>query len=228
MIKSRLEPLRLGPLTRKDLLNLFINPFMQRFTPLLDYMETAFENEDGSFGLPQAEINSIIEEVAAKCLERECKVRPGYDRFSNFCSLIFVLLQGKMLKKLYDAFNFVPGVVIDTVLKNHRLNAGDLPPSDDEVACEQYLSQLCRGVYFRPHDDSEYFWDEVPWPQTIMSIDVRSLEEPESSSEYEEEGNQIRNSSEIYLVGLLCTHDMDILMSNLILVLSRAILAENP
>ena len=74
IIKSRLEPLRLGPLTRKDLLNLFINQFMQRFTPLLDYMETAFENEDGSFGLPQPEINSIIEEVAAKCLERECKV----------------------------------------------------------------------------------------------------------------------------------------------------------
>lgn len=75
-IKSRLEELKLTPLTRMDLLNLLIHPCMDKYTHLLLYMRTEFPtSEEGNTGMSPGDITSLMEDVAMRCLELGCKVR---------------------------------------------------------------------------------------------------------------------------------------------------------
>lgn len=73
-IKTRLEALNLGPVTKGDLYNLLINPFMERQNILLEYMKTEGEGK----GLSSKEVRGVLEEVAGRCLEIECKVRSAF------------------------------------------------------------------------------------------------------------------------------------------------------
>ena len=75
-IHRKLENLGLTPLTRRDAYNVLINPFVERYLSVIEYaQEEIGVEEDGSQGMSSAEINSLMEEVAAKCLEIGCKVR---------------------------------------------------------------------------------------------------------------------------------------------------------
>ena len=77
-IHRKLENLGLTPLTRKDAYNVLINPFVERYLSVTEYaQEEIGVNGDGSKGMSFAEIESLMEEVGAKCLEIGCKVRPS-------------------------------------------------------------------------------------------------------------------------------------------------------
>ena len=66
-LKSKFEPLGLLPLTRTDIFNVLVNPFVERYSPILEYART-------EVGLDGQEIKELVEEVAVRCLEIGCKV----------------------------------------------------------------------------------------------------------------------------------------------------------
>jgi hypothetical protein len=67
-LKGKLEPLGLTPLTRKDVYNVMINPFIEKYSPIIEYSKV-------EIGLSAKAINDLVEEVAIKCLEVGCKVK---------------------------------------------------------------------------------------------------------------------------------------------------------
>jgi hypothetical protein len=75
-IHRKLENLGLTPLTRRDAYNVLVNPFVERYLSVMEYaQEEIGVQEDGSQGMSNAEIDTLMEEVGAKCLEIGCKVR---------------------------------------------------------------------------------------------------------------------------------------------------------
>ena len=75
-IHRKLENLGLTPLTRRDVYNILINPFVERYISVMEYaQEEIGVKEDGSQGMSGAEIDTLMEEVGTKCLEIGCKVR---------------------------------------------------------------------------------------------------------------------------------------------------------
>lgn len=75
-IHGKLDALGLLPITRKDVFNILVNPFVERYQVLLEYArrEVAARKE-GPKGLSAVEIRQLVEEVGAKLLEVACKVR---------------------------------------------------------------------------------------------------------------------------------------------------------
>lgn len=139
-VKSRLEPLKLGPITRVDICNVFINPYLERYNILLEYLRTEIQTGDeGEKGMSPAEIRAVVEDVATRCLELECK--------------------GKMLRKLYDGYPTVHQAIVRAVLTKHQINLDDLPPADHIPACTRYRPKLCRSYFLKPCEDSDYFWE---------------------------------------------------------------------
>jgi hypothetical protein len=59
------------PVTRKDIFNVMVNPFVEKYQPILEFARA-------EVGLKQKEINLLVEEVAVRCLEEGCKVRSHY------------------------------------------------------------------------------------------------------------------------------------------------------
>lgn len=75
-VRAKLEGLGLGPITRRDILNILVNPFVERYESVINFArQEVLDKDTGSKGLNTQEINDIVEEVAAKCLEIACKVR---------------------------------------------------------------------------------------------------------------------------------------------------------
>lgn len=66
-LKAKLEPLGILPITRQDILNLMVNPFIEKYQPILEFVRV-------EVGLKQKEIVKLAEEVAVRCLEEGCKV----------------------------------------------------------------------------------------------------------------------------------------------------------
>lgn len=134
-LKAKLEPLGVLPITRQDIINLMVNPFTEKFQPILEFARV-------EVGLKQKEIAKLVEEVAVKCLEEGCKV--CYCRTILILRLNFVFIQGKMVRKLYDNFPSLHDVIVNTVIRRYRLDVDKLPPSEDEEACRIYRAPLCR------------------------------------------------------------------------------------
>ncbi|EEB92532.1 hypothetical protein MPER_08943, partial [Moniliophthora perniciosa FA553] len=137
-IKSRLEELKFGPVTKQDLYNLLIHPLTDRCDSILNYMRTEMASDQGHQGLSEKEINRVVDDVAARLIEVDCK--------------------GKTLKKLCDSYPSVHEVIARTVLDVHQIDLYDLPQADDTDACPRFRAKLCRDTNFRP-SELDYFWD---------------------------------------------------------------------
>ena len=66
-LKSKLEPLGLLPITRQDIFNVMINPFVEKYPSILEFAKI-------EVGLSQKEIGVLVQEVAVRCLSEGCKV----------------------------------------------------------------------------------------------------------------------------------------------------------
>lgn len=81
-IRNKLETLGLLPLTQRDAFNILVNPFVERYNSLLDFARSEIGiNEDGSTGMSAKEVEKLIEDVGARCVDIACKVRtisPNY------------------------------------------------------------------------------------------------------------------------------------------------------
>lgn len=67
-LRLKLEPLGLLPITRKDIFNVMINPFVEKYQSILEFART-------EVGLSQKEIGVLVQEVAVRCLSEGCKAR---------------------------------------------------------------------------------------------------------------------------------------------------------
>ena len=75
-VHSALDALGVVPLTKNDIFNVLINPFVEKYATLLDYARKEVGvKEDGSKGMGPPQIRELVEELAVKCLEVGCKVR---------------------------------------------------------------------------------------------------------------------------------------------------------
>jgi hypothetical protein len=93
IIRNKLEPLGLWPITRRDIYNVLTNPFVEKYHAVLEFARSevggrAISGEGGKgegwTGMGPWEIRELIEEVAVKCLEIECKVRAMYNSGGAF------------------------------------------------------------------------------------------------------------------------------------------------
>lgn len=66
-LKSKLEPLGLLPLKRKDIVDILTNPFIEKHAALVDFAKD-------EMNLSMNEIKEILQEVAVKCLKIGSKV----------------------------------------------------------------------------------------------------------------------------------------------------------
>lgn len=80
IIKTKLEPLGLGPITRRDLYNVLVNPFVEKYHGVLEFARSevgekgAGGDGEGGTGMSPKEVRELVEEVALRCLEIGCKV----------------------------------------------------------------------------------------------------------------------------------------------------------
>ena len=79
-LRAKLEPLGLAPLTKQDIFNVLVNPFVERYLPILEFARV-------ELGLNGAEIRELAEEVALACLEIGCKVRLALSSHTSFFSV---------------------------------------------------------------------------------------------------------------------------------------------
>ncbi|OJA08806.1 hypothetical protein AZE42_01301 [Rhizopogon vesiculosus] len=116
-LKSKLEPLGLLPLKRKDIVDILTNPFVEKHSALVDFAKDEMD-------LSPNEIKDILQEVAVKCLKIGSK--------------------GKTLKKLVDCHSYLLAVLQENAVQRYTINLDNLPPSDDEDACAAFEAPLCR------------------------------------------------------------------------------------
>lgn len=116
-LKTKLDALGLTPLSRKDIYDVLINPFVERYTPIMEYAKV-------EVGLDSRGIKSLLEDVTLKCLEINCK--------------------GKMLKKLVNDHEWLKDTIATVVPERYQIRLEDLPPAGDEKACAAYEATLCR------------------------------------------------------------------------------------
>jgi len=82
-LRAKLETLGLMPITRRDVFNILVNPFVESFDSLLEFAaEEIGVKEDGSKGMGRAERVDLVTGVVTKCVEISCKVSfdVGYSR----------------------------------------------------------------------------------------------------------------------------------------------------
>ena len=82
-IRAKLETLGVTPITRRDLFNILINPFIERYSSVISFARQEVVNNDGLKGMNVGEIESLVEEVASRCLEIACKVCFMKNQISN-------------------------------------------------------------------------------------------------------------------------------------------------
>jgi hypothetical protein len=82
-IHSNLEAAGLTPLTRDDMYHVLINPFVEKYTAVIDYAseEVGVNDLDGDRGMSEPQIDELIQDVAKRCLEIGCKVGCSAPRF---------------------------------------------------------------------------------------------------------------------------------------------------
>ncbi|TFY69079.1 hypothetical protein EVG20_g3301 [Dentipellis fragilis] len=118
-LHSKLEALRLTPLGRRDIFNMLLNPFLERYSPVMNYAKA--QNI-----IPATAVNDFLLEVASKSLEVACK--------------------GKMLQRMVIDHQWLENAILKIVVSQYQLDLDDLPPQDDENACRTYEAKLARDL----------------------------------------------------------------------------------
>ncbi|KAF5385682.1 hypothetical protein D9757_005531 [Collybiopsis confluens] len=208
-LKERLDALKLKPpVSLDDMMNLFLHPLMERYTPVFEYlkkevrMDTSESDDDKVSskrkGMKRAELKSIVEKVAVRLLETDCK--------------------GKLLKILHDTHDLhesVREVVIRTVLDKYgeEVKLGNLPDvSTSKIGAprETFKASLCKEkeFYSKPLDEA-YFWtkpstSQEPTPtQDSTSAGGDAAEEQPEVEMTESDGSEGKSAESEPLLGVL-------------------------
>ena len=166
-MRAKLESLGVAPLSRNDIVNVLLNPFIDRHRAVIDYAKVVI-------GMDPKEIHELVEEVAIKCLEVGCK--------------------GKLLRRLVDGYAHLKEVIAAVVVEKYQLGLEQLPDADDEEACARYRASLCREYCFlvgldgtepvQEGEGEDVVMDEVDG-EDVEDVEEESVDELESSPEGE-------------------------------------------
>ncbi|KII87013.1 hypothetical protein PLICRDRAFT_55897 [Plicaturopsis crispa FD-325 SS-3] len=121
-LEEKFESLGLAPLSRRDIVNVLVNPFIEKPPRILAYARD-------TLGITGPETRLLAEEVALKCLEVGCK--------------------GRMLLDLCDRFRYLHDTISSAVVPKYQLQVEDLPEPLDSQACATYQAKLARD-YMMP------------------------------------------------------------------------------
>ncbi|KAH7921919.1 hypothetical protein BV22DRAFT_1131886 [Leucogyrophana mollusca] len=184
-IKTKLEPLGLLPLTRKDIVDVMINPFIERHLPIMKYAKEELK-------MSIKEIKELVQEVAEKCLEVGCK--------------------GKTIRQLVEGYQFLQSHLVDVVVQRYAINLDDLPPHEDEDACAAFEAKLCRdfnstkggvdidaAIIHQPPDDGNA--DAPVGGEEDMEIDAEGEEDEIVEEDPPEQGGQSTNALDLGAIG---------------------------
>lgn len=156
-VKVRLQDVDFGTLTKKDVYNLLVHPLMDRCTTIFDYMRSEMaSSEEGRRGMSEQEIQEIVDNVAARLLEVDCK--------------------GRMLERLHDNHPSVNETIVKTVITKHRIELEDLPEISDAVACRSYQSLLCREHHYKG-SEMDYFWETAASTELTATGEIQQAGE---------------------------------------------------
>ena len=115
---EKIDSIGLAPVKRADLVEVLSSKFApERFRGILEFGRVVL-------GMSKAEVEDLVQEVAFRCLEIGCK--------------------GRMLQRLVELYPFLEDAIRVRIVRNYRLDAADLPPSDDINACLLYEAPLCQ------------------------------------------------------------------------------------
>lgn len=93
---GKLEAIGLLPLTREDLFNIMINPFVEKHALLLEYAKE-------EMGMSVKDAKELVQDVAIKCLEIASKVRTSPRNLRKL-----TLLRARLCASLQNAILFMP------------------------------------------------------------------------------------------------------------------------
>ena len=88
-IHQKLETLGATPITRVDIHEVLMNPFVEKPETVINYAKRMVANENGTKGLLDEEILELLSEVAAQCLQVGSKVGQA-DNADSDCSTMNV------------------------------------------------------------------------------------------------------------------------------------------
>jgi hypothetical protein len=73
-INQKFETLGVTPITRDDIQQILMNPFVEQYSIVTNYAKRMVAREDDTKGLSDEEILKLLTDVACRCLELGCKV----------------------------------------------------------------------------------------------------------------------------------------------------------
>ncbi|KAK2465335.1 hypothetical protein APHAL10511_002689 [Amanita phalloides] len=141
-INQKLDTLGVTPITKSDIQEILMNPFVEQYNVIINYAKKMVEKEDGTKGLSEEDITKLLTDVACRCLELGSK--------------------GKFLDKVCQDRTELTCVLERYVLDHYQIVLDDLPSwENDPKAAASYEAKLSLdyvkfGVedpyYSRSHD----------------------------------------------------------------------------
>ncbi|KAM6494345.1 hypothetical protein JOM56_010706 [Amanita muscaria] len=126
-IHQKLENMGVTPITRADIHEVLMNPFVEKPETVINYAKRMVTKEDGTKGLSEDEILELLGEVAARCLEIGSK--------------------GRFLDKICQdhSDSELMHIIERHVLDHYQVEFDSLPCwEDDAEAASAYEAQLAR------------------------------------------------------------------------------------
>ncbi|KAH0586162.1 hypothetical protein H2248_007426 [Termitomyces sp. 'cryptogamus'] len=121
-IHAKIEARNLTPITRKDVFNVLLNPFISHPQVVIDYATSHLGHpEEERKGMSTQEVRKLVEDVVSTCLEIPCK--------------------GNLLGHLEFRYGFVKDLLREVVPK-YNITLEDLPPPGDIVRCRKFEAKL--------------------------------------------------------------------------------------
>lgn len=117
-VHAKLESLKLLPLTKRDVHNVLLNPFIERHTNVMEYAKTHLDFEP-------KEMRAFLEDIATKCLEITCK--------------------GRMLKSLHAEIPSLEKTLVAFVQDRYQIAQSDLDGYRDDLF-GNFEARLCRDL----------------------------------------------------------------------------------
>ncbi|THH16562.1 hypothetical protein EW146_g4100 [Bondarzewia mesenterica] len=113
-LHAKVEALKLAPLTKRDIHNVLLSPFVDRHTNVMKYAKA-------HVGIRAKEVRVFLEDVAKKCLEISCKLMTENAR------------QGKMLRSINHEYCSLEKALIAYAMEHYQVSLQDFEGHDEEV-----------------------------------------------------------------------------------------------
>jgi hypothetical protein len=137
---EKLKALKLTPLTRDDLVNLLLNPFVERYLVISNYAQVFLSYS-------QNELKDLLRGVAIECLALSSKVL----HFIHSPIFADSVDQGIMLEEILKRYPDLKSAIASAVEERYKLHLNELPIYDGGHSI-MFRTPLC-GDYYAMHFD---------------------------------------------------------------------------